>query len=75
MANRRRFDINKLSFSDPPPQRERCFGDDPVNGKVIFEHEESARAEAERLRNDEGIRLDVYWCAHCFHWHFTKSRD
>ncbi|MFA6603747.1 MAG: hypothetical protein WCT10_02800 [Patescibacteria group bacterium] len=73
MANRHRFNLNRLDFGDPPPERERCFGDDTGGGKAIFEDEQSALNEAARLWDSEGLKLDVYWCPHCFHWHFTKS--
>jgi len=73
MANRHRFDVNRLVFGDPPPERERCYGDDPVSGKVMFDDEQTALDEAERLWREKGVELDVYWCPHCFKWHFTSS--
>jgi hypothetical protein len=72
MAKRRKkLDVNRLQFGEPPPERERCVAGE---GKVMFEDEASARAEAERIRQTDGARLDVYWCPHCFKWHFTSAK-
>ena len=55
---------------NPPPEEHRAC---PVSGKRMFADEREAQAEADRIRNDGGAALQVYFCLSCDHWHFTSA--
>lgn len=51
-------------------------GDDFINGcasKKRYSEEKLARRVAEACKKDRGVRLRVYWCAHCGGYHLTKQ--
>ena len=55
---------------DPPrDERNNC----PTSGKRMFAEELEAQMEADRIRDEGGVALDVYRCMFCDHWHFTSS--
>jgi len=41
----------------------------------MFADEREARWEADRIRGERGVDLDVYLCMSCDRWHFTSSSD
>lgn len=45
----------------------------PKMGKVCFDNEDKAQADANRIFKDKGVLLETYKCPFCRNHHLTKK--